>query len=115
MADTDTPQARSGSPAEDRPLQPGDLPGIHRILIGTVIAVLAPLFGFLGGSMAGAEGGDTVQPLYFWLMGGIFVGGVGALIAVLGGVRLVRARRERRARQAGGGATTAMTGEGAAG
>jgi len=111
VADTDIPRVRSEQEAEDRLLQPGDLPGIHRIIIGTVIAVLAPLFGFLGGSMAGAEGGDTVQPLYFWLMGGILVGGVGALVAVLGGVRLVRARRERRARRAGGGATAASTGE----
>lgn len=110
MADTDTPHVEAEA---DRLVQPDELPGIHRIILGTVIAVLAPLFGFLGGSMVGAEGGETVQPLYYWLMGGIVVGGIGTLIAIVGGVRLVRARRESRARRAGG--TAATTDEARAG
>jgi hypothetical protein len=101
VADTDIPEVRSEADDVDpyRPSDPGDFPGIHRIVIGTAIAVLAPLFGFLGGSVVGAEGDDSVQPLFFWLVGGIIVGGVGALIAVLGGIRLFRHRRHQVAGQ----------------
>ena len=43
--------------------------------------VLAPLFGFLGGSMSGV--GGTVggpDPLAVWLLGGMVIGGIGGIL-----------------------------------
>lgn len=86
--------ASHGPAQEDRPLQPEDLPGIYLIAGGVLVAVLAPLFGFLGGSMVGTSGGgDSVDRLFLWLTGGLVLGGLGAIVAFLGGLKLVRSRR----------------------
>src|SRR3546814_1350262 len=58
-------------------------------------------FGFLVGSMIGT-GADHEGPLpavYVWLVGGIAVGALGALIAIIGGLRLVRRRHDRAGRR----------------
>jgi len=73
-----------------------DMRGIWQVALGVVLAVLAPLAGFLGGTMAGPS--DTVvdvDPLLAWLIGGLCVGGIGVLIAFLGGLRWHRANRHR--------------------
>ncbi|UNX54879.1 hypothetical protein MF406_00835 [Georgenia sp. TF02-10] len=85
------PTERAGS---SRPL-----PGIRLVIGGVIVAVLAPLFGFLGGSMAGTSGtGDLADPVYLFLVGGIVIGGVGAVVAIVSGLRLARALSTRPAR-----------------
>lgn len=66
-------------------------PGMWRVLLGTAVAVLAPLFGFLVGGMFGAgTTGDTVDPMFLSLFTGIVIGGIGVLVAIAGGARLWR-------------------------
>ena len=69
---------------------------LWQVALGAILAVLAPLAGFLGGSMQGPS--DTavdVDPLLAWLIGGLAVGGLGVVIAVLGGLRWHRSNRHR--------------------
>jgi uncharacterized membrane protein len=69
-------------------------PGLWQVALGAVLAVLAPLAGFLGGTLAGpGQDAVNVDSLLAWLIGGLGVGGVGVLIALLGGLRLHRATR----------------------
>ena len=73
-----------------------DMRGMWQVALGAALAVLAPLAGFLGGTMAGPS--DTVvdvDPLLAWLIGGLAVGGVGVFVAILGGLRWHRANRHR--------------------
>ncbi|MBK7821031.1 MAG: hypothetical protein IPJ61_08125 [Tessaracoccus sp.] len=66
-------------------------PGFWMTLLGVATAAIAPLFGFLIGSMMGAPTGETVlSPMYWGLFIGIVIGGVGVLAAVAGGYRLWR-------------------------
>ncbi len=71
--------------------------GIHQMVIGAMLAGLAPLAGFLGGSMSGSGAGDGIGPLYSWLFGGLVVGGIGIGIAFLGGLRWMERQRDRSA------------------
>jgi uncharacterized membrane protein len=73
---------------------PATYPGMWQVALGAVLAVLAPLAGFLGGTLAG-PGRDAVNvdSLLAWLIGGLGVGGVGVLIALSGGLRWHRASR----------------------
>ncbi|WP_127129927.1 hypothetical protein [Georgenia sp. SYP-B2076] len=92
---TEAPEPRNAE-VREQPMDPAELPGVHRIIVGTVIAVLAPLFGFLVGSMTGATSQrDALQGLYLWLVGGIVLGGIGAMVAFVGALRLLRSRRAR--------------------
>lgn len=70
-------------------------PGFWMTVLGVVVAGLAPLFGFLIGSMIGvAEDSDAwLTPVYLGLLIGVVIGGLGVLMAVLGGRRLWRATR----------------------
>lgn len=53
--------------------------------------MLAPLFGFLVGSILGAGApGDAVDPMFLALFTGIVIGGIGVLVAFAGGARLWR-------------------------
>ncbi|MCV7026513.1 hypothetical protein H7I77_24680 [Mycolicibacterium novocastrense] len=62
-----------------------------RALLGTAVAVLAPLFGFLVGGMFGAGMvGESVDPMFLSLFTGIVIGGIGVLVAISGGARLWR-------------------------
>lgn len=59
------------------------------MLLGVATAAIAPLFGFLAGSMMGAPSGETVlSPMYWGLFTGILIGGLGVLAATAGGYRL---------------------------
>ncbi|MBG0817850.1 hypothetical protein [Planomonospora sp. ID82291] len=69
------------------------------MVLGSILAVLGPLAGFLGGSMAGhADGGTGLSPLFLWMFGGLVLGAIGAVIAITGGLRWTRARHSRQAR-----------------
>ncbi|HQR80034.1 MAG TPA: hypothetical protein PLT68_07435 [Actinomycetota bacterium] len=69
--------------------------GLWLVISGAVIAILAPLFGFLIGTMMGdrplATFPDT-SPIYVFLVLGILVGGVGMVILLLGVARLWKNR-----------------------
>lgn len=66
-------------------------PGFWMTLLGACLAAVAPLFGFLLGSMRGRPDANlAMDPIYLGLFGGVLVGAVGVLLAVLGGVRLWR-------------------------
>lgn len=67
------------------------LPGFWMTVLGSVLAVLAPLAGFLGGSMTGAATAERSATLGVWLTVGLVVGGLGVLMAFLGGMRWWRA------------------------
>lgn len=74
--------------------------GLWQVALGAVLAVLAPLAGFLGGSMQGSSGTAVdVDPLLAWLIGGLAVGGIGVVIACLGGLRWHRSNRHRQLSQ----------------
>ncbi|KUI22760.1 hypothetical protein AU193_10710 [Mycobacterium sp. GA-1285] len=80
------------APDDGRPvvLEPTP-PGLWRALLGTAVAVLAPLFGFLVGGIFGAgTTGDSVDPMFLSLFAGIVIGGLGVLVALSGGARLWR-------------------------
>jgi hypothetical protein len=70
------------------------LAGLWQVMLGAALAVLAPLFGFLGGTAGGTEGpDDKVDTLLAWMIGGLFLGGLGTLVAILGGLRLYQQSR----------------------
>jgi hypothetical protein len=81
-----------GGPGVGRPvvLEPTP-PGMWRALLGTAVAVLAPLFGLLVGGVFGAGTiGDSIDPMFIALFVGILIGGVGVLVALSGGARVWR-------------------------
>lgn len=65
-------------------------PGLWLVLIGAVVAVLAPLFGFLIGTALGPDTNGDLSPLLVGLLIGILVGGLGAGLALAGGWRIYR-------------------------
>ena len=76
-------------PARGRPvvLKPNP-PGLWWVLLGVGLAGLAPLFGFLIGSMIGVN--DTPSgndPIFVGLSLGLIIGGAGVAWAIAGGVR----------------------------
>lgn len=86
--------APEGDPA--LPERGGSTRGGGLVAVGAVVAVLAPLAGFLGGSMAGStDSADDLDPLFAWLFGGLVIGGAGAVLAVLAGMRWMRRNRGR--------------------
>ncbi|HEY0950348.1 hypothetical protein [Nocardioides sp.] len=68
-------------------------PGVWLIILGTVIAALGPLFGFLVGSMVGIDEDADLDAIYLYLFAGIVVGGIGVGLALLGARRVLRDRR----------------------
>ena len=62
------------------------------IIIGTAVALFAPLTGFLGGTIVGPSGavGD-LDPLFLWLFVGMVIGGIGGVVAIMGALRWTRA------------------------
>jgi hypothetical protein len=89
---TTDPETRADtSPRAGRPIVLEPLPaGWWRVIGGTVLAALGPLFGFLVGSMVGI--GDGSDPLLAWLLVGFLVGGVGIALALLGARTVYRNR-----------------------
>jgi hypothetical protein len=67
------------------------LPGFWMTVLGGILAVLAPLAGFLGGSTTGAATAERSATLGVWLSVGLVVGGLGVLVAFVGGTRWWRA------------------------
>lgn len=78
--------------AADQPLRAD---GMRMLVLGALLAFLAPLIGFLGGSIAVGTATDEIDPLAMWLFGGLVIGGVGALFAIVGGLRWFQANRDR--------------------
>ena len=90
MADSPT---RAAAPEQSSHLE---VSGMWLVVLGSVLAILAPLAGFLGGTIVGSSGVDSeMDPLLLWLIVGLGVGGVGVLIAFLGGLRWHRGNRNR--------------------
>lgn len=78
--------------AGDQPLRSD---GMRMLVLGALLAFLAPLIGFLGGSIAVGTTSDEIDPLALWLFGGLVIGGIGALFAIVGGLRWFQANRGR--------------------
>jgi hypothetical protein len=75
-------------------------PGWWMVIGGTVLAALAPLFGFLIGSMVGEGDGEGLDPIQVWLLVGFLVGGVGVAVALMGGYTILDRRRHAGEREA---------------
>ncbi len=70
--------------------------GLWPTLIGAVLALLAPMFGFLVGTSLGpGSGGTAISPIHLGLFLGVVLGGCGVLLAAVGGRRLYRTHREQ--------------------
>ena len=66
-------------------------PGLWGVILGVVLAGLAPLFGFLIGTILGpGDPGEAINPMFWALFLGIIVGALGLLVAGASGVRLYR-------------------------
>lgn len=66
-------------------------PGLWPMLLGVSLAALAPLGGFLvGGAMGSTDSPSANDPMIIGLFIGIVIGGLGIVIAALGGVRFWR-------------------------
>lgn len=75
-----------------RPVRLADTPpGGSVLVLGIVIAGLAPLLGFLVGALSGeAPGEGLFTPIYWGLFVGVMIGALGVAMAVVGGWRLWR-------------------------
>jgi hypothetical protein len=94
---TSDPEPRGGTatPTAGRPIVLEPMPpGWWLVIGGVVLAALAPLFGFLVGSMIGEGDGDGLSPIYLFLLLGFLVGGVGILVALWGAYTIIDRRRE---------------------
>lgn len=84
----------TAGPAERTSSPPDRVRGVQMMVLGTVIAVLAPLGGFLGGSMVGpARQVGDLDAMFVWMFVGLLIGSVGAVLVLLGLVRWNRAAR----------------------
>ena len=70
--------------------------GVRLIVVGAVVALLAPLAGFLGGTMVGSSTVGDFDPLFVWLFVGMVVGGIGGVVAIIGALRWNRANQGSR-------------------
>ena len=76
--------------------QPWDTGGLRRVVIGSTIAVLGPLFGFLAGSMVGmSRDGAGADPMFLWMFAGLAIGAAGAFLAFFGALVWMGANRRR--------------------
>lgn len=103
------------SAAARRPAPPG--PGraraVRMMVLGSVLAILGPLGGFLAGSMIGLTrelGG--FDAMFLAMFTGLLVGGLGAVIAGLGLLRYARrdAQTQHTSEQAKAGQRSSSTG-----
>jgi hypothetical protein len=70
--------------------------GIRMMVLGAVLAVLAPLGGFLAGSIVGpSRSMGDFDAMFVWMFAGLLVGGVGAVVVLLGLLRWSHATRHR--------------------
>lgn len=89
----DDPRRTQGAGGENTEELSGS--GLRMLVLGALVMVLAPLAGFLGGSIVGESQEHRIDPLAVWLFAGIVIGGVGGIIAFVGGLRWLRANRGR--------------------
>jgi hypothetical protein len=82
-------QHHAGRPVVLEPMPPG----WWMVIDGTVLAALAPLFGFLVGSMIGEGDGKGMDPIQVWLLVGFLGGGVGVAMALIGAYTIFDRRR----------------------
>lgn len=95
--------AHATSIDDDAPAPPGrpvrlepTPPGFWRLVLGAIVALLAPLFGILIGSgMGSRDAGRTMEPLYWGFFVGGFIGVLGLVAVALGVVTLLRHSRAR--------------------
>lgn len=93
QTDTDTDDITPGRPVRLEVTPPGS----STLVLGIVIAALAPLLGFLGGSLAGEAPGEMLfEPIYWGLFIGVIIGGIGVLMAIVGGRRLWLHNKKRK-------------------
>lgn len=87
----------SASPRDqENPADQANPQGFWLVVLGCGLAFLAPLAGFLGGTIYGADAtGQDMGTLSFWLLGGLGLGGVGVLVAAAGVMRWVRSHHGR--------------------
>jgi hypothetical protein len=70
--------------------------GVRLLVLGAVVAVLAPLTGFLVGSMIGPSSDvEDVDAMFVSMFVGLVVGGLGAAVALLGVLRWNSGNRRR--------------------
>ncbi|WP_207345256.1 hypothetical protein [Arthrobacter sp. E3] len=88
MSENDAPAMAAPARASDE-----HPPGLKMIVIGAIILFLAPLAGFLGGTMIGSPASETsLDPMFLWLFVGMVAGGVGGAIVLLGVLRWLRSK-----------------------
>lgn len=79
------------------PASPARTRAVQLMVIGAVVAVLAPLGGFLGGSMLGpGPSDDDLDAMFVSMFVGLFIGGLGAALVLLGLTRWFSAARDGR-------------------
>ncbi|GAA4282572.1 hypothetical protein GCM10022261_01030 [Brevibacterium daeguense] len=97
------PAAETELVYDDTPAPPGRRvrleptpPGFWRLLLGSVLALLAPFFGILIGSTLGSPDADSrMEPLYWGFFIGGLIGVVGLVVASFGGATLIRHSRSK--------------------
>lgn len=82
----------AGSEHPSSPAQGDRTRGVGSIIIGTSVALFAPLTGFLGGTIVGSSGTvGELDPLFLWLFVGMVIGGIGGVVAIMGALRWTQA------------------------
>jgi len=96
---TDIPPRADTPSASERPsslAQRDRTRGVGWIIIGATVALIAPLTGFLGGTIVGSSSTvGKLDPLFLWLFVGMVIGGIGGVVAILGALRWNRANTAR--------------------
>lgn len=88
------PSDVDSGPQKGRPVQLTPVaPGVWLVILGGGVAVLGPLFGFLIGTVLGAEAETLgLSPIFLFLFLGFLVAGAGVGTAMLGVRRILRNR-----------------------
>lgn len=95
MNDTASDHDTSAPPGRPVHLEPTP-PGLWRVLLGVVVALLAPFFGILIGSGMGVEDSAIrMQPLYWGFFSGGLIGILGLVAAGMGAMTLIRHTRAK--------------------